>query len=145
MRERKILYGERERVATLDDGPAVACDGRMYVTVDGDWVTGGQFVNAGNGRSLEEGAGLLTFKRELRELQGRAVELEAERAVTEMSVKEARSRMTGLEESVVLLNASIAREERGAMALSSPQEICTRTSRDAARHLRVVVAIRRGF
>jgi len=127
-------------VPTLDDATALSlATGDMYVTVDGDWVMGGQFVNAGNGRALEEGAGLLTFKRELRELQGRVVVLEAERAVTEMSVKEARSRMTDLEETVVLLNASIAREERGAMALelasgtlhqdaSAPRDICVWSS-----------------
>ncbi|HKO34961.1 MAG TPA: chromosome segregation protein SMC [Pyrinomonadaceae bacterium] len=127
-------------VPTLDDATALSlATGDMYVTVDGDWVTGGQFVNAGNGRALEEGAGLLTFKRELRELQGRVVELEAERAVTEMSVKEARSRMTGLEETVVLLNASIAREERGAMALELASGTLHQDVERAARHLRVVV------
>ena len=126
-------------VPTLDDATALSlATGDMYVTVDGDWVTGGQFVNAGNGRALEEGAGLLTFKRELRELQGRVVELEAELAVTEMSVKEARSRMTGLEESVVLLNASIAREERGAMALELAAVNLQQDVERAARHLRVV-------
>jgi len=67
----------------------------------------------GNGRALEEGAGLLTFKRELRELESRAENLAAELAVADVAVKDARGRLTGLEESVVLLNASIARQERG--------------------------------
>src|SRR5204863_5645110 len=105
-------------VDNLDDATALSlATGDMFVTTDGDWVVGGQFVNAGNGRALEEGAGLLTFKRELRELQSRAVDLEPELAIAQMSVKEARSQMGGLEESVVQLNASIGRVERDAMAL----------------------------
>ena len=43
--------------------------GEMCVTLDGDWVAGGQLVNAGDARAFEEGAGLLAFKRELRELE----------------------------------------------------------------------------
>src|SRR6266496_2655686 len=51
-------------VDKLDDAIALSlATGDMFVTAEGDWVIGGQFVNAGNGRALEEGAGLLTFKR----------------------------------------------------------------------------------
>ena len=46
--------------------------GEMYVTLNGDWIASGQFVNAGDARDVEEGAGLLAFKRELRELETRA-------------------------------------------------------------------------
>src|SRR5438445_10397309 len=126
-------------VATLDDATALSlATGDMFVTTDGDWVTGGQFVNAGNGRALEEGAGLLTFKRELRELELRGNELSGELAVAEMSAKDARSRLTGLEESVVLLNASIAREERDAMALELTAGTLQQDVERAERHLRVV-------
>ena len=126
-------------VPTLDDATALSlATGDMFVTVDGDWVTGGQFVNAGNGRALEEGAGLLTFKRELRELQSRVVESEAERALAEISVKEARSRMGGLEESVVQLNASIGRVDRDAMALELTAGTLQQDVERAERHLRVV-------
>lgn len=124
---------------TLDDAVGLSlATGDMFVTVDGDWVTGGQFVNAGNGRALEEGAGLLTFKRELRELQSRAVDIEPELAIAQMSVKEARSRMGGLEESVVQLNASIGRVERDAMALDLNAATLQRDVERAERHLRVI-------
>src|SRR5207253_3267116 len=110
-------------VDTLDDATALSlATGDMFVTTDGDWVAGGQFVNAGNGRALEEGAGLLTFKRELRELELRARDLAAELAVAEVAVADARSRMAGLEEAVVPLNASMAREEREVMALEMTAE-----------------------
>jgi len=82
-------------VGTLDDAMALSlATGDMFVTVEGDWVTGGQFVNAGNGRALEEGAGLLAFKRELRELELRALELEPEIVLAEAMVKDARSQLT---------------------------------------------------
>jgi len=126
-------------VPTLDDATELSlATGDMFVTVDGDWVTGGQFVNAGNGRALEEGAGLLTFKRELREMQLRVVELEAELALAEVSLKDARSRMGGLEESVVQLNASIGRVERDAMALEMTAGTLQLDVERAERHLRVV-------
>jgi len=126
-------------VPTLDDATALSlATGDMFVTIDGDWVMGGQFVNAGNGRALEEGAGLLTFKRELREMQSRVVELEAELALAEISLKEARARMGGLEESVVQLNASIGRVERDAMALELTAGNLAQDVERAERHLRVI-------
>src|SRR5204862_6813569 len=104
-------------VDTLDAATVVSLStGDMFTTTEGDWVAGGQFVNAGNGRALVEGAGLLTFKRELRELESRLSNFAAELAVAEVAVTDAKSRLSGLEESVVLLNASIAGEERKVMA-----------------------------
>src|SRR5437763_736867 len=126
-------------VDTLDDATALSlATGDMFVTTDGDWVEGGQFVNAGNGRALEEGAGLLTFKRELRELESRISNLSAEFAVAEVALGDARSRLTGLEESVVLLNASIAREEREVMAREMTAETLQHDIERAHRHMRVV-------
>ena len=126
-------------VDTLDDATALSlATGDMFVTTEGDWVSGGQFINAGNGRALEEGAGLLTFKRELRELESRVSELAAELAVAEVAVKDARYRLTGLEESVVLLNASIAREEREAMGRELNAGTLQQDIERAERHMRVV-------
>jgi len=110
----------------------------MFVTTDGDWVAGGQFVNAGNGRALEEGAGLLTFKRELRELESRVENLGG-RARCGRGRGQGRARgLTGLEESVVLLNASIAREDREAMARELNYGTLQQDIERAERHLRVV-------
>jgi len=126
-------------VDTLDDATALSlATGDMFATTEGDWVAGGQFVNAGNGRALEEGAGLLTFKRELRELESRAGNLAAELAVAEVAVKDARGRLTGLEESVVLLNASIAREEREVMARELNAGTLQQDVERTERHMRVV-------
>jgi chromosome segregation protein len=126
-------------VDTLDDATALSlATGDMFVTTEGDWVAGGQFVHAGNGRALEEGAGLLTFKRELRELESRVGSLAAELTVAEVAVTDAKSRLSGLEESVVLLNASIAREEREVMAREMSAETLRHDIERAERHMRVV-------
>ena len=58
----------------------------------GDWIASGQFINAGDARDLEEGAGLLTFKRELRELDTRAAALAREVDAAATAAKDARTR-----------------------------------------------------
>jgi chromosome segregation protein len=112
--------------------------GEMCVTTEGDWVAGGQLVNAGDARALEEGAGLLSFKRELRELETRAPLLQAEVSSAEQAVSEARSRLIGLEDTVVLLNEAIGREERDAMARRLNATQLMQEIERAERHLRVI-------
>src|SRR5215212_214076 len=103
--------------ANLEDAMVKSiATGEMYVTLNGDWIASGQFVNAGDARDLEEGAGLLAFKRELRELETRAEALAREVEAASGSVKDARARLVELEDAVVLLNEAIGREERDAMA-----------------------------
>jgi chromosome segregation protein len=112
--------------------------GEMCVTTEGDWVAGGQLVNAGDSRALEEGAGLLSFRRELRELESRAPALQMEVASAEQAVSEARARMVELEDAVVLLNEAIGREERDAMARELNATQLTQEIERAERHLRVI-------
>src|SRR6476619_2494645 len=65
--------------ANLEDAMVKSiATGEMYVTLNGDWIASGQFVNAGDARDVEEGAGLLAFKRELRELETSAEVLSRE-------------------------------------------------------------------
>src|SRR5207253_458100 len=61
--ERTLPQKMNARLASsLDDAMAKSLvTGEMYVTQEGDWVAGGQLVNAGDERALEEGAGLLGF------------------------------------------------------------------------------------
>lgn len=112
--------------------------GETCVTTEGDWVRGGQLVNAGDARALEEGAGLLAFKRELRELESRAPMLQADVASAEQAVGEARARLVELEDTVVLLNEAIGREERDAMARQLNASQFAQEIERAERHLRVV-------
>jgi chromosome segregation protein len=112
--------------------------GEMCVTTEGDWVAGGQLVNAGDARALEEGAGLLAFKRELRELETSAPVLQSEMIAAEQGVSSARARLVELEDVVVLLNEAIGREERDAMARELNATQLTQEIERAERHLRVV-------
>ncbi len=123
----------------LEDAMAKSiATGELYVTLNGDWIASGQFVNAGDARDVEEGAGLLAFKRELRELETRADTLGREVGAAGAAAREVRAGLVELEDAVVLLNEAIGREEREAMtreltATGQEQEV-----ERAERHMRVV-------
>jgi len=126
-------------VDTIDDALALSlATGDMFVTMDGDWVTGGQFVSAGNARAIEESAGLLGFKRELRELEAGAAELAGQTALATEAVKAARARLVDLEEAVVLLNEVIGRDERDALGRELTASSLKQDLERAVRHMRVV-------
>ncbi|HEX5873642.1 MAG TPA: AAA family ATPase, partial [Pyrinomonadaceae bacterium] len=125
--------------ASLDDAMSKSiATGDMYVTLNGDWIASGQFVNAGDARDLEEGAGLLAFKRELRELETRAEALAREVDAADRAAKDARTRLTELEDAVVLLNEAIGREEREALACEHTSTNLAQEVERAERHMRVV-------
>jgi chromosome segregation protein len=125
--------------ANLEDAMSKSiATGEMYVTLNGDWIASGQFVNAGDARDVEEGAGLLAFKRELRELETRAETLAREVDAVASSAKDARARMVELEDAVVLLNEQIGREEREAMAHEHTTTSLEQEVERAERHMRVV-------
>lgn len=126
--------------ANLDDAMTKSlATGEMFVTLNGDWVTSGQFVSAGDARALEEGAGLLTFKRELRELEARAEVLSSEAEAAESTARAARIDLVELEDAVVTLNEAIGREEREAMAREVTAAGFAHEIERAERHMRVVV------
>lgn len=126
-------------VDSIDDALALSlATGDMFVTVDGDWVAGGHFVSAGNARAIEESAGLLGFKRELRDLEASAAELAGQVARAKEDVREARARLVDLEEAVVLLNEVIGREEREAMGRELTASGLRQDIERALRHVRVV-------
>ncbi len=112
--------------------------GEMYVTLNGDWIASGQFVNSGDARAVEEGAGLLAFKRELRELETRAEALNRQVETADMVSKNARARLVELEDAVVTLNEVIGREERELMARELNATGLDQEIERAERHLRVV-------
>ncbi|HKR12214.1 MAG TPA: chromosome segregation protein SMC [Pyrinomonadaceae bacterium] len=125
--------------ASLDDAMMQSiATGETYVTLNGDWISSGQFVNAGDARDLEEGAGLLAFKRELRELEIRAAALASEVETATQSAKEARARLEGLEDAVVILNEAIGREEREVMQHELTASGLAQEVERAERHMRVV-------
>ena len=125
--------------ANLEDAMVKSiATGEMYVTLNGDWIASGQFVNAGDARDLEEGAGLLAFKRELRELETRAEAFAREVEVAGKTSKEARARLVELEDSVLTLNEAIGREEREALAREHTTTSLEQEVERTERHMRVV-------
>ncbi|MDT7604618.1 MAG: chromosome segregation protein [Acidobacteriota bacterium] len=126
-------------VASLEEATAGSYEtGELYVTVDGEWVSGGQLVAAGGAAQVEDGAGLLAFKREMRELETRAAELASEVVSAEDSLSAARARLVELEETLLLLNEQIGREEREQVARELSFAQLTQEIERAARHVRVV-------
>jgi chromosome segregation protein len=123
----------------LDDAMTMSlATGEVFVTLNGDWVASGQFVSAGDARALEEGAGLLAFKRELRELEARADVLNSESQSAEAAVSQTREKLVGLEDAVVILNEAIGREEREAMAREVTATGLSHEIERAERHMKVV-------
>ncbi|HYG10201.1 MAG TPA: chromosome segregation protein SMC [Pyrinomonadaceae bacterium] len=112
--------------------------GDMCVTPRGEWVAGGQLLGAGNPRAVEEGTGLLAFKREMRELESRAADLASEVVSAEDSVSAARARLVELEDALVLVAEQIGREEREQVARELNAAQLAQEIERAARHLRVV-------
>ncbi|MDQ1592503.1 MAG: chromosome segregation protein [Pyrinomonadaceae bacterium] len=112
--------------------------GDMCVTPRGEWVAGGQLLGAGNSHAVEEGTGLLAFKREMRELESRAADLASEVVSAEDSVSAARARLVELEDALVLVAEQIGREEREQVARELNAAQLAQEIERAARHLRVV-------
>lgn len=126
-------------VASLEEATAGSYEtGELYVTLDGEWVSGGQLVSAGGAAQVDEATGLLAFKREMRELETRAAALASEVVSAEDSLSAARARLVELEEMLLLLNEQIGREEREQVARELAAAQLTQEVERAARHTRVV-------
>ena len=133
----------REMSARLADDLASAMTlsfttGDMCVTPRGEWVAGGQLLGAGNSHAVEEGTGLLAFRREMRELESRAADLASEVVSAEDSVSAARARLVELEDALVLIAEQIGREEREQVGRELNAAQLAQEIERAARHLRVV-------
>ena len=125
--------------ANLDDAMAKSlATGELFVTLNGDWVASGQFVSAGDARALEEGAGLLAFKRELRELEARAEVLSSESIVLKSRPNRRALVWLNWKMPSCILNEAIGREEREAMARELTASGLAHEIERAERHMRVV-------
>jgi chromosome segregation protein len=127
------VAGDLERAMLLTLSTGGAC-----VTAAGEFVVGGQLIAAGGPAVSEEGAGLLAFKREMRELEVRMVGLSADLTFADEAAKEARGRLAELEDAFVLLNDEIGREEREHVARELSAQQLQHEIERAERHMRVV-------
>jgi chromosome segregation protein len=110
----------------------------MCVTANGECVIAGQLIAAGGAPQAEDGAGLLAFKREMRELELRMVGLEADLVFADEAAKSARARLGELEDAFVLLNDEIGRVEREQVAREVSARQLQHEIERAERHMRVV-------
>jgi chromosome segregation protein len=113
-------------------------DGEMCVTAEGECVVAGQLIAAGGPSVSEDGAGLLAFKREMRELEVRMVSLEADLVFADEAAGRARAHLSELEDAFVLLNDEIGREEREHVAREVNATQLRQEIERAERHMRVV-------
>jgi chromosome segregation protein len=128
------------RVApSLERGIELTLPGEgMCVTAEGECVIAGQLVAAGGAPVAEDGAGLLAFKREMRELEVRMVGLEADLVFADEAAKSARARLGELEDAFVLLNDEIGRVEREQVAREVSARQLQHEIERTERHMRVV-------
>lgn len=119
-------------------------DGEMYVTEAGQWVAGGALVAAGDVKAsgADGGAGLLAFKREMRELEARALTLSVEQEAAEKRLNESRQTLSSLEESLLFVNERLGRAEREHDARELNLKQLRQEIERAERHLRVVASDR---
>jgi chromosome segregation protein len=111
----------------------------MFVTREGQWVAGGRIVAAsGLKTNADEGAGLLAFKREMRELEESAFVLKNEQAAAERRRGAARELLAELEDALIELNENLGRAEREQDARQLRAQQLAQEIERTARHLRVV-------
>jgi chromosome segregation protein len=137
---RTLARETNARVAgSLEEAMALTLrTGGMCVTTAGECAVAGEFVAAGGAPVAEEGAGLLAFKREMRELEVRMVGLSADLVFAEEAAQRARGRLGELEDAFVLLNDEIGREEREHVAREVSAQQLQHEIERAERHIRVV-------
>jgi chromosome segregation protein len=112
--------------------------GAMCVTAAGEWVVAGQLIAAGGHPVSDEGAGLLAFKREMRELELRMVGLSADLVFADEAARRARAHLGELEDAFVHLNDEIGREEREHVAREVSAAQLQHEIERTERHMRVV-------
>jgi chromosome segregation protein len=110
----------------------------VWVTLEGDVITGGKLFTAGKTPSDGEDSSLLAFKREIRELSAALVEMALQVTRTETSVEETRTVLLTKEESVAALKAEIAAHERELFAQEIEAKNLSQEVERAERHSKVV-------
>ncbi len=128
-------------VASLDEAMAESlATGATCVTLSGECVMGGALVLAGNALTTDtdRDAGLLSFKREMRELEVQIADLESELITAKSEMDAANARVGELEDAVVLLNEVVGRAERDVVQSEMNETRLRADIERAARHLRVV-------
>jgi chromosome segregation protein len=116
---------------------ADALENENYVTLDGEQIRQSQFFVVG--KSNQKNAnGILSFKRELRELAARAVKLENELSKSTETVETAQNNLKEKEDAAKNLQTVLQSEERALFTIESELKAVEQERERAERHARVV-------
>jgi chromosome segregation protein len=110
----------------------------VWVTLEGDVISGGKLFTAGKTPSEGEDSSLLAFKREIRELTGALAEMSLQVSATEGSVGETRAALQEKEDRAAALKAEIAASERELFAHEIEAKNLTQEVERAERHAKIV-------
>lgn len=126
-------------VASLDEAISDSmATGEICVTLDGAVAAGGSLVTCGTPQTENQEAGLLAFKREMRELELSVKELNAKHEQAQARVRETQAQVGAAEDALLILNEAVARIERETVQLNMTHTQLTSDLERAARHVRVV-------
>jgi len=120
-----------ENFAAAENLPSQNC-----VTLDGELIYKNRMFSLG--KTGKETGGILSFKRELRELAAKAERLKIELEAAEETVKNARADLTKQENFITDFQSEILLAERQLMSLSSNFDAAKQDRERAERHQKVV-------
>jgi chromosome segregation protein len=127
-------------MAALDvaDISSVDPQSGSYIDSDGDLVVSGRLFVSGKGDGDGEGASLLTFRREMRELEQSITEIARRLEEAEKTTEGARKELSEKEEQIVDLQSLIVQIEREVLGLEIQEKSERQECERAERHKKVV-------
>ncbi len=137
----KLLYKifPREMVAKVIENPAQAKnDSEIYITFGGDLIIGGKLFVSGKAKTNEKNTSLLAFKRELRELEKNANDLQKQIEISEKEVNKSRENLAKQEDKLIDLQSFIVKVERELLSQEIQAKSLVQEKERAERHKKVV-------
>jgi chromosome segregation protein len=113
-------------------------DSGIYVTFEGDLVIGGKLFVSGKAKTNEKNTSLLAFKRELRELETGAKDLQKQIEFLEKSVNKSRENLEKQEDKLIDLQSFIVKVERELLSQEIQAKSLVQEKERAERHKKVV-------
>ena len=114
-------------------------DSEIYVTLQGDLVIGGKLFVSGRAKTNEKNTSLLAFKRELRELEAGAKNLQKQIEFAEKDTNKARGILAKHEDKLVDLQSFIVKVERELLSQEIQAKTLAQETARAERHQKVVL------
>jgi chromosome segregation protein len=129
----------REMSAQVIEKPEDAKNGaEIYVTFGGDLIIGGKLFVSGRAKTNEKNTSLLAFKRELRELEAGAKNLQKQIEIAERDTNKARGILAKHEDKLVDLQSFIVKVERELLSQEIQAKSLAQETARAERHQKIV-------